>query len=86
MGVLHPVAGYAVAQQCNSSGGEPVGTASASELDTGVGRPAGSTGGGWSGLTVNYRVGSTQYVVTFDAGLYACGPGAPAASGCNQPA
>jgi hypothetical protein len=83
--VLHPVAGLAVMQQCNFNSSQPAVRTSTSELDVGVGKPAGSTGGGWSALTVDYRAGSTQYAVTFDAGLYVRGPNAPAAAGCNQP-
>jgi hypothetical protein len=81
--VLHPVAGYTVTQQCNFNSSQPAAPTSTSEIDVGVVKAAGSTGGGWSGLTVDYRVGSTQYVVTFDADIYVCGPTAPAAAQCN---
>jgi hypothetical protein len=80
---LQPVAGFAVTQQCNFNSNQPPAPTSTSEIDVGVGKVAGSTGGGWSAFTVDYRVGSTQYVVTFDAGLYVCGPTAPTAAQCN---
>jgi hypothetical protein len=82
--VLQPVDGFAVTQQCNFNSGQPPAPTSTSEVDVGVGKVAGSTGGGWSAFTVDYRVGSTQYVVTFDAGLYICGPTAPAAAECGH--
>jgi hypothetical protein len=83
-GNLLPVAGYRVTQECNSSGGEPTGAPQVtSGLYVGVGTPAQSTGGGWSGYTVTYRVDATQYIVDWDTGIYICGPTAPASSGCN---
>ena len=82
---LHADNGYQVTQHCNFSQPTPARPTSYTELDVGIGRPSPFTGGGWSGFTVAYRVGSTQYVATWDTGLYMCGPTAPAASGCNQP-
>ncbi len=82
--VLQPIDGYAVTQQCNFNSSEPPVPTSTTEIDMGVANPVGSTGGGWSGVTVDYRVGATQYVVTFDAPLYICGPSAPAAAQCDH--
>jgi hypothetical protein len=70
---LHPVAGYPVTHPCDWSGVR----AAVTELDIGVGRVATTTGGGWTGFSVDYRVGATQYIVTWDTGLYACGSSAP---------
>ncbi|MGA7987255.1 MAG: hypothetical protein WCB51_02530 [Candidatus Dormiibacterota bacterium] len=83
--VLQPVAGFAVTQQCNFNSDTPPVPTSTSEIDVGVGKPVGSTGGGWPGYAVTYRVGSTQYVVTLDGPVYICGPTAPAAAQCNHP-
>ncbi len=83
--MLYPVDGYQVTQQCNFNQATPAIPPPFIELDLGIGRPPSFTGGGWSGLTVNYRVGSTQYVATFDAPLFLCGPTAPTTSGCNPP-
>lgn len=80
---LFPVDGYQVTEPCDFNVPAPPPHPSV-ELDVGIGRPSGFTGGGWSGFTVSYRVGSTQYVATFDAPLYLCGPTAPGVSGCNQ--
>lgn len=81
---LQPVAGFAVTQQCNFNSNQPPAPTSTSEIDVGVSRLAGATGGGWSAYTVDYRVGSAQYVVTFDADVYICGPAAPAAAQCDH--
>jgi hypothetical protein len=85
--VLHPVAGYRVTQQCNfTRDGQPNGQPQpTTELDVGIGKPPGSTGGGWSGFNVAYRVGTTQYIATWDTGFWICGPTAPAAASCEQP-
>ena len=77
---LHPVAGSPVTHQCAGNGPQSPYT----ELDVGIGKPAHSTGGGWTGFTVDYRVGLTRYVVTWDTGLYACGPSAPGGQ-CSPP-
>jgi hypothetical protein len=82
--VLRPVDGFAVTQQCNFNSNTPPVPTSTSEIDVGVGRLAGSTGGGWPGYTVTYRVGATQYVATLDGPVYICGPTAPAAAQCNH--
>ena len=82
---LYPVDGYQVTQQCNFNQPVPATPPPSIELDVGIARPPSFTGGGWSGWTVSYRVGSTQYVATFDGALYMCGPTAPAGSGCNPP-
>jgi hypothetical protein len=71
---LRPVAGTPVTHPCTGNG--PL--SPYTELDVGVGKPAHSTGGGWTGFTVDYRVGLTQYIATWDTGLYACGPSQPA--------
>ncbi len=81
---LYPIDGYQVTQQCNFNQSVNASRMAYIELDVGIGRPSSFTGGGWSGYTVNYRVGATQYVATWDTGLYMCGPTAPAASACNQ--
>ena len=87
--VLHPVAGYRVTQQCNFTlGGKPNDQpqpTTTAELDVGVGKPAVSTGGGWTGFNVAYRVGATEYIATWDTGFWICGPTAPAAASCEQP-
>jgi hypothetical protein len=82
---LYPVDGYQITQQCNFNQPASATRTASIELDVGIGRPSSFTGGGWSGLIVSYRVGSTQYVATFDGNLYLCGPTAPAASGCKPP-
>ncbi len=82
---LRPVAGFAVTRQCDYNVPNPPPLRSPAELDIGAGKPAGFTGGGWSGFTVTYRVGRTEYVVTWDTGLYACGPHAPAVAMCGAP-
>jgi hypothetical protein len=82
---LYPVDGYQVTQQCNFNQPTPAMPPPSIELDVGIARPPAFTGGGWTGITVSYRVGSTQYVATFDAPLYLCGPTAPATSACNPP-
>jgi hypothetical protein len=51
----------------------------------GAARRAPSAGGGWTGFTVAYSVGSTQYVATWDTGLYACSTGAPVSAMCTPP-
>jgi hypothetical protein len=83
---LLPVACYRVTHQCSWLGGQsPNSTPPASaELDVGIGRRSQLTGGGWTGYTVAYVVDSTQYVATWDNGIYACGQDAPA-SGCLPP-
>jgi hypothetical protein len=78
---LEPVAGHAVTHQCDGNGPFSPYT----ELDVGVGRLAGGTFGGWPGFTVDYRVGLTQYVATWDTGLYACGTSTPAPTPCAIP-
>lgn len=85
-GAREPVSGYRVTQECDSSGGQPTGAPQVTtELDIGIGTPAQSTGGGWSGYTVAYHVGTTQYVVDWDTGIAVCGPTAPASSACTPP-
>jgi len=78
-GVLHPADGFPVTTACTTTGVPPVYT----ELDVGFGKPAHSTGGGWTGIDVAYRVGATQYVVTLDYSVYSCGPSAPAIASCE---
>jgi hypothetical protein len=84
---LRPVAGYRVTHVCTWE--EPQSASNAqgpyTELDVGDARNAPSAGGGWTGFTVAYSVGSTQYVATWDTGLYACGTGAPVAPMCTPP-
>jgi hypothetical protein len=80
---LLPVPGYRVTLQCSWLGGQSPNNASA-ELDVGIGRRALATGGGWTGYTVAYVVDSTQYVATWDNGIFACGRDAPA-SACFPP-
>lgn len=80
-GPSHPLRGYVVQSPC----GDSAPGAEYTELDVGVGKPAGSTGGGWNGIDVAYRVGSQRYVVTFDDFVDSCGPEAPAYAGCSGP-
>jgi hypothetical protein len=80
---LLPVPGYRVTRQCSWLSGQSPNNASA-ELDVGIGRRAFATGGGWTGYTVAYVVDSTQYVATWDNGIYACGRDTPA-SACFPP-
>jgi len=81
----HPVAGFTVTRLCEYSDPNAPQPGAMAELDVGAGKPAHFTGGGWTGFTVTYRVGSTEYVVTWDTGLYACGPGTPALTSCGTP-
>ena len=78
-GVLHPAIGFPVTTACAATGVPPIYT----ELDVGFGKPAHSTGGGWTGINVAYRIGATQYVVTLDYNVYSCGPSAPAVAACD---
>lgn len=78
---LRPVAGYHVTHQCASNGAQSPYT----ELDIGIGRNADSIPGGWGGYTVDYRVGTTEYVVTWDTGIYDCGAHLPASAVCIAP-
>jgi hypothetical protein len=82
---LHPVAGYRVTHRCSWEEAQSATTASSpsTELDVGVGRRSPSAGGGWTGFTVAYSVGSTQYIATWDTGLYACGSGRPVSAMCT---
>jgi hypothetical protein len=84
---LHPVAGYRVTHECSWEGAQSAtyGSSPHTELDVGIGRRAPAAGGGWTGFTVTYSVGSTQYVVTWDTRLYACATGAPLSAGCTPP-
>lgn len=83
---LLPVSGYRVTHQCSWLGGQSLNSVypASTELDVGIGRRSQSTGGGWTGYTVAYVVDSTQYVATWDNGIYACGQDAPA-SACIPP-
>jgi hypothetical protein len=82
-GAHHAVAGYPVTHQCSTNGShQPF---PYTELDVGVARAAHASGGGWTGFTVAYIVDSTPYVVTWDTGLYACGPGASVSALCAPP-
>lgn len=69
---LKRLQGFRVTQPCDANPSH----FTVAELDVGLGRAAASPGGGWTGFTVDYAVGASQYVVTWDTGLYACGPGA----------
>jgi hypothetical protein len=78
---LRPVAGYQVTHQCASSGAQSPYT----ELDIGIGRNTDSIPGGWGGYTVDYLVGTTEYVVTWDTGIYDCGAHLPMSAVCIPP-
>lgn len=84
---LHPVAGYRVTDACSSEGAQSATSVfpAYTELDVGIGRRAGPAGGGWTGFTIAYSVGSTQYVATWDTAIYACGTGTPVGTMCTPP-
>jgi hypothetical protein len=84
---LHPIAGYRVTHECSWEEAQSAANASSpyAELDVGMERRAPSAGGGWTGFTVAYSIGSTQYVATWDSGAYACGTGAPVSAMCTPP-
>ncbi len=76
-GPLVPAAGIPVTQPCSA-----MARGDHTELLIGIGKPPGSTGGGWVGIDVAYRVGPRQYVVTLPESYYSCGPSLPATAGC----
>jgi hypothetical protein len=78
-GKLVPASEFPVIYPCSPKAHGPY-----TELLVGIGKPPGSTGGGWVGIDVAYRVGARQYVVTLPQSYYACGPSAPAAAACDQ--
>jgi hypothetical protein len=84
---LRPVADYRVTHVCSWEEPQSANNAQGpyTELDVGAARRAPSAGGGWTGFTVAYSVGSTQYVATWDTGLYACRAGAPVSMMCTPP-
>ena len=85
---LHAVTGYRVTHVCSWEVAQSASSAQATytELDVGIARRSPSAGGGWTGFTVTYSVGATQYVATWDTGIYACGTGAPVSTMCTPPA
>jgi hypothetical protein len=78
---LTPAAGYAITMPCVATGEPPV----YQELDIGFAKPVGSSGGGWNGIDIAYRVGATQYVVSLNYFVFTCGPRTPAYAGCSGP-
>ena len=79
---LHPATGYSITKPCAATG-EP---AVYEELDIGLAKPIDSSGGGWNGINVAYRIGSTHYVLTLNNFVFTCGPSTPAYAGCSRPA
>jgi hypothetical protein len=83
---LHPVRGYRVTHECTWEESQPPSSMGPyTELDVGVGRRSLSADGGWTGFTVTYVEGLTQYVATWDTDLYACGTGTPTVAMCTPP-